>query len=243
MTISPTDTPSATPDALSLTGLTRSFGAVRAVAGLDLSVRPGEVVAFLGPNGAGKTTTIDMILGLGRPDAGSVRVFGMTPRQAVDRGLVAAVLQTGGLLPDLSVLETVQLTASLFPAAIPATAALQRAGIAELSSRTVSRCSGGEQQRLRFAMALVSEPALLILDEPTTGLDVEGRRRFWSAIHADAERGRTVLFATHYLEEADEYADRIVLMARGRVVADGTVAQIRAAVGGRTCLLYTSRCV
>ncbi|MCA0436184.1 MAG: ABC transporter ATP-binding protein [Actinobacteria bacterium] len=234
MTISPTDTPSATPDALSLTGLTRSFGAVRAVAGLDLSVRPGEVVAFLGPNGAGKTTTIDMILGLGRPDAGSVRVFGMTPRQAVDRGLVAAVLQTGGLLPDLSVLETVQLTASLFPAAIPATAALQRAGIAELSSRTVSRCSGGEQQRLRFAMALVSEPALLILDEPTTGLDVEGRRRFWSAIHADAERGRTVLFATHYLEEADEYADRIVLMARGRVVADGTVAQIRAAVGGRT---------
>ena len=99
------------------------------------------MVAFLGPNGAGKTTTIDMILGLGRPDAGSVRVFGMTPRQAVDRGLVAAVLQTGGLLPDLSVLETVQLTASLFPAAIPATAALQRAGIAELSSRTVSRCS------------------------------------------------------------------------------------------------------
>ena len=220
--------------AIALRGLTRHFGDVRAVDGLDLVVGAGEVVAFLGPNGAGKTTTIDAILGLGRPDAGTVEVFGMTPRQAVDRGLVAAVMQTGGLLPDLTVRDTVELTASLFTHTIAAADALERAGIADLARRPVAKCSGGEQQRLRFAMALVSDPALLILDEPTTGMDVEGRRRFWSAIHADAQRGRTVLFATHYLEEADEYADRIVLMARGRVVADGTVAQIRSTVGGRT---------
>ncbi|QQS02344.1 MAG: ABC transporter ATP-binding protein [Austwickia sp.] len=235
----PTGAPGETPashgvPAIALSGLVRDFGAVRAVDGIDLTVRPGEVIAFLGPNGAGKTTTIDAILGLGAPDAGTVEVFGMAPRRAAQRGLVAAVMQTGGLLPDLTVLDTVELTASLFSQSIAAADALDRAGIADLARRRVAKCSGGEQQRLRFAMALVSDPALLILDEPTTGMDVEGRRRFWSSIHADAERGRTVLFATHYLEEADEYADRIVLMARGRIVADGTVAQIRATVGGRT---------
>ena len=221
-------------DAVRLTDLHKSFGDVTAVDGVDLTIRPGEVVALLGPNGAGKTTTIDMILGLSRPTNGDARVFGMSPRQAVDRGLVAAVMQTAGLLPDITVRETVQLTASLFSHRIDAEEAMRRAGVTDFASRIVKKCSGGQQQRLRFAMALVSDPALLILDEPTTGMDVEGRRSFWEAIHADAERGRTIVFATHYLEEADAFADRIVLMRHGRIIADGTAAEIRASVSGRS---------
>ena len=221
-------------DAVRLTDLHKSFGDVTAVDGIDLTIRPGEVVALLGPNGAGKTTTIDMILGLSRPTSGDARVFGMTPRQAVDRGLVAAVMQTAGLLPDITVRETVELTASLFSHRTDAEEAMRRAGVTDFASRIVKKCSGGQQQRLRFAMALVSDPALLILDEPTTGMDVEGRRSFWEAIHADAERGRTIVFATHYLEEADAFADRIILMRHGRIIADGTAAEIRASVSGRS---------
>ena len=221
-------------DAVRLTDLHKSFGEVTAVDGVDLTIRPGEVVALLGPNGAGKTTTIDMILGLSRPTNGDARVFGMSPRQAVDRGLVAAVMQTAGLLPDITVRETVQLTASLFSHRIDAEEAMHRAGVTDFASRIVKKCSGGQQQRLRFAMALVSDPALLILDEPTTGMDVGGRRSFWEAIHADAEQGRTIVFATHYLEEADAFADRIVLMRHGRIIADGTAAEIRASVSGRS---------
>ena len=221
-------------DAVRLTNLHKSFGEVTAVDGVDLTIRPGEVVALLGPNGAGKTTTIDMILGLSRPTSGDARVFGMSPRQAVDRGLVAAVMQTAGLLPDITVRETVQLTASLFSRRTDAEEAMRRAGVTDFASRIVKKCSGGQQQRLRFAMALVSDPALLILDEPTTGMDVEGRRSFWEAIHADAEHGRTIVFATHYLEEADAFADRIILMRHGRIIADGTAAEIRASVSGRS---------
>ncbi|KQQ03755.1 MULTISPECIES: ABC transporter ATP-binding protein [unclassified Rathayibacter] len=219
--------------AIDASAITKSFGSVTAVAGVDLTVAPGEIVAFLGPNGAGKTTTIDMILGLSSPDSGAVRVFGHEPRTAIAHGLVSAVLQTGGLLKDLTVRETLQLTASLFADARPVDEVLERAGITGLAARRVGVCSGGEQQRLRFAMALLPDPGLLILDEPTTGMDVEGRRAFWSAIRADAARGRTVLFATHYLDEADEYADRIVLMSRGRIVADGATSQIKNLVSGR----------
>lgn len=213
--------------------LRKGFGSVRAVDGVTLKVRASEIVAFLGPNGAGKTTTIDMLLGLSHPDSGDVHVFGESPRAAISHGLVSAVLQTGGLLKDITVKETLELTASLFADTRPITEVMQRAGIAEIAARRVGLCSGGQQQRLRFAMALLSDPGLLILDEPTTGMDVEGRRSFWSAIRADAARGRTVLFATHYLEEADEYADRIVLMSRGRIVADGTTAEIKNLVSGR----------
>ena len=219
--------------AVDAAGLQKSFGAVRAVENVDLRVRPGEIVAFLGPNGAGKTTTIDMLLGLSDPDGGAVRVFGESPRGAISHGLVSAVLQTGGLLKDITVRETLALTASLFADTRPLEEVMQRAGISELGDRRVGLCSGGQQQRLRFAMALLSDPGLLILDEPTTGMDVEGRRAFWSAIRADAARGRTVLFATHYLDEADEYADRIVLMSRGRIVADGSTAEIKNLVSGR----------
>ncbi|GAA2738858.1 ABC transporter ATP-binding protein [Pedococcus aerophilus] len=220
--------------AIELTGLTKSFGSVHAVRGLDLTIAPGEVVAFLGPNGAGKTTTIDMVLGLSRPDAGSVKVHGLDPSTAVRRGLVSAVMQSGGLLKDLTARETLELTASLFAGTRPVDEVLDRAGISDLADRRVGKCSGGQQQRLRFAMALLPDPELLILDEPTTGMDVTGRRDFWSAIHEDAARGRTVVFATHYLEEADAYADRIVLVSHGEVVADGTASEVKSLVSGRT---------
>lgn len=220
--------------AIAATHLRKSFGKVLAVNDVSLQVRPGEVVAVLGPNGAGKTSTIDMLLGLSAPDFGSVKLFGMTPRQAIGRGLVAAVMQTGGLLKDVTVRDTLVLTASLFANAMDVDQALERAGITDIAKRKIEKCSGGQQQRLKFAMALLSDPGLLMLDEPTTGMDVGGRRSFWEAIHADAGRGRTVLFATHYLEEADQYADRIVLMRAGEIVADGTGAEIKAMASGRT---------
>jgi ABC-2 type transport system ATP-binding protein len=222
------------PPAVSLRGLSKNFGHVQAVRDVDLTIDHGEVVAFLGPNGAGKTSTIDMILGLSTPGGGEVSVLGMTPQQAIRRGLVSAVMQTGGLLRDLTVGETARYTASLFAQSTDVTAALKRAGIYEIADRRVGKCSGGEQQRLRFAMALLSDPELLILDEPTTGMDVEGRRDFWNAIRHDADQGRTVLFATHYLEEADAYADRIVLIRKGEIVADGTSAQVKSLASGRT---------
>jgi ABC-2 type transport system ATP-binding protein len=227
------DTSTAVP-AVSLTGVTKKFGEVEAVRGIDLELQQGEIVAFLGPNGAGKTTTIDMILGLSHPTSGTVEVLGLRPRAAIARGLVSAVMQTGGLLKDLTVRETIQYTASLFAQTQPVPDVLARAGITGIADRKVQKCSGGEQQRLRFAMALLSDPALLLLDEPTTGMDVEGRRAFWSSIREDAGLGRTVLFATHYLEEADQYADRIVLVSHGRIVADGSGAEIKALASGRT---------
>src|SRR3954449_8753955 len=234
----PTQGRSATaPDAVRLSGLVKRFGTVTAVDGIDLVVRPGEIVAFLGPNGAGKTTTIDMMLGFSRPTRGRVDILGGTPADAVSHGRIAAVLQTGGLLKDLTVAETVRLTASLFPTARPVAPwiekVLERAGIADIADRRVGSCSGGQQQRLRFALALLPDPDLLVLDEPTTGMDVEGRRDFWAAIRADAGRGRTVMFATHYLVDADEYADRIVLVRRGRIVADGTPAYVKSLASGR----------
>lgn len=221
------------PSAVRLAGVHKHFGAVHAVRGIDLEVPSGQIVAFLGPNGAGKTSTIDMILGLSRPSRGDVSVYGMAPQQAIARGLVSAVMQTGGLLKDLTVTETARYMGSLFTHSRPVPEVLERAGIAAIGDRKVGKCSGGEQQRLRFAIALLSDPELLILDEPTTGMDVEGRRGFWSAIRQDAAQGRTVLFATHYLEEADAYAGRIVLVRHGEVVADGTAAQIKALASGR----------
>jgi ABC-2 type transport system ATP-binding protein len=221
--------------AVDLDSVVKRFGPVTAVDGISLQIRPGEVVALLGPNGAGKTSTVDMLLGLSTPTMGSVRVYGRPPHEAVALGLVSAVMQTGGLLKDYTVEETVRLTAVLFgrPMRV-ANEALERAGIADIGKRLVGKCSGGQQQRLRFAMALLPDPELLILDEPTTGMDVSGRHDFWTAIRQDARGGRTVIFATHYLEEADAYADRVVFVRRGQVVADGTAAEVKALASGRT---------
>lgn len=212
--------------ALHATDVRRHFGSVRAVDGVDLSVDRGEIVALLGPNGAGKTTFLDMVLGFTGPTSGTLSVLGTSPQRAVRAGRVGAVLQTGGLLADLTVRETVSMVAACHPRHIPVDEALERAGAAGIARRRVSKCSGGEQQRLRFALALLTEPDLLLLDEPTAGMDVRARQEFWAAMHAEAERGRTVIFATHYLQEASDSADRIVLMRQGRVVVDGSVEEV-----------------
>ena len=228
--------------AVSIRGAVKEFrsggSAFRAVDGIDLTINRGEIVALLGPNGAGKTTTLDMVVGLTNPTDGDVSVFGNAPRRAVRAGRVSDVLQSGGLLRDLSVQETVSLIASTFPNALPVDEVMERAGITEIAKRRVSKCSGGEQQRLRFALALLPDPDLLILDEPTAGMDVTARRAFWSTMREDARAGRTVIFATHYLEEADAFAQRIVMMAGGRVVADGTTAEIRERATGRRITAY-----
>lgn len=223
-----------TPAAVSLNHLSKSFGDLTAVDDIDLSIRPGEVVAFLGPNGAGKTTMIDMLLGLSQPASGSVELFGMTPRQAVSRGLVSSVMQTGGLLDDLTVRETVEYTSAIFASSLDVDVVLARAGITDIAKSTVKKCSGGQKQRLRFAIALLPDPALIVLDEPTTGMDVTGRRAFWHEMREDALQGKTILFATHYLEEADEFADRVILVSDGRIVADGPAHEIRSMAAART---------
>jgi len=220
-----------------LASLAKTFqspqGPVRAVRGIDLDIAPGETVALLGPNGAGKSTTIEMLLGLTRPDAGTVSVFGLAPERAVDEGNVGAMLQTGSLIRDLSVGELVAMIASLYPEPLDVHDALELAGIASLAGRRTQKLSGGETQRARFAVAIVADPELLVLDEPTVAMDVESRRAFWSAMRAFVARDKTVLFATHYLEEADAYADRVVLMAAGTIVADGPPTEIKAMVGSR----------
>ncbi|MBD0838572.1 MULTISPECIES: ATP-binding cassette domain-containing protein [unclassified Streptomyces] len=226
------------PDAVRLSAVVKRFTDAKgerfhAVDGIDLRITRGEIVAFLGPNGAGKTTTIDMLLGLTRPDEGTVELFGREPQRAVRSGQVAAVLQSGGLLPDLSVEATVRMLGSLHPGA-DVEAVLVRAGLDGLRHRRVAECSGGEQQRLRFALALLSGPELLVLDEPTAGMDVVARREFWATVREETGRGMTVMFATHYMEEADRFADRVVMIDRGRVVADGSVSQVRSALSGRT---------
>jgi ABC-2 type transport system ATP-binding protein len=205
-----------------------------AVRGIDLAVAPGETVALLGLNGAGKTTTIDMILGLARPDSGTVSVFGASPTEAVKSGWVGGTLQDGSPPDQLKVRELVTLVASYYPHPLGVDDVLRQTGTADLAGRWASKLSGGQARRVRFAAALVGDPDLLVLDEPTAGIDVEGRIEFWQAMRAVAERGKTILFATHYLEEADANADRIVLMARGRIVADGPGTEIKAKVGSRS---------
>jgi ABC-2 type transport system ATP-binding protein len=217
-----------------LDSLTKSYGTVRAVNGIDLVIAPGETVALLGPNGAGKSTTIDMILGLAKPDSGTVRVFGQTPAAAIRAGAIGAMLQTGSLLRDLTVRELIAMMASLYPNPMAVDDVLSVTHIEDIADRRTQKLSGGQTQRVRAAIALVSNPDLLILDEPTVAMDVEVRREFWTSMREFAAEGKTVVFATHYLEEADSYADRIVLMARGRIVADGPATEIKATVGLRT---------
>lgn len=219
--------------AIALSGLRKRFGQTVAVGGVDLTVAPGEVVALLGPNGAGKSTTIDMLLGLATPDDGTAHVFDRTPHQAIATGHVGAMLQIGQLLPDITVKEIVTMIASLHRHPLTVVDALERAGVADLAGRRAGRLSGGQMQRVRFAMAIVADPDLIVLDEPTAGMDVESRLAFWQSMRAQAQGGKTVLFATHYLEEADEHADRIVVMNGGLIVADGSTTEVKSIVSGR----------
>jgi ABC-2 type transport system ATP-binding protein len=214
--------------------LTKSYDTVQAVRGIDLVIAPRETVALLGPNGAGKTTTIDMVLGLTRSDAGSVSVFGVPPATAVRSGLVGGMLQTGSLPDHLRIRELLTLVASYYPKPLGVDDVLRRTGLSDLAERWTTKLSGGQAQRVRFATALVTNADLLVLDEPTAGIDVEGRHEFWEAMRGIAAEGKTVVFATHYLEEADAFADRIVLIARGSIVADGPATEIKAKAGSRT---------
>jgi ABC-2 type transport system ATP-binding protein len=224
---------SQTPFAIEIQRLRRYYGSVRAVDGVDLTVRRGEVVALLGPNGAGKTTTLDTLLGLSTPDSGRVALFGVAPKAAIAAGRVGAVLQSGELLSGVTVREMLSAMRALQPRPAPLDEVVDAAGVSDILDRRVDKLSGGQAQRVRFGLALVGKPDLLVLDEPTAGLDTAARRAFWTAVRGYAAAGRTVLFSTHYLEEADEVADRIVLIANGTVVADGPTTEIRAVAAAR----------
>lgn len=223
--------------AIELVGITKRFGAQTALDALDLTVPRGQILALLGPNGAGKSTATEVILGLISPDAGSVRIHGMQPAEAAQRGIVGAMLQSGALLADVPVRTMLSMVAGVCAHPLPLAEVIERAEIAPLLKKSTSKLSGGEAQRVRFAMALLPDPDVILLDEPTVAMDVETRRRFWQRMRAVAREGRTILFATHYLEEADQEADRIVVMDRGRIVVDGTSAEIKQRMGTRTVTL------
>ncbi|UYQ77141.1 ABC transporter ATP-binding protein [Glutamicibacter sp. JL.03c] len=225
-------------EAISLSAVRKTFvsqhGRVEAVKGISLQIAQGHIVALLGPNGAGKTTTVDMILGLTEPTDGTVHVMGRPPRQAITAGQVSAVLQTGGLLRDLTVQETVKVIGKMHARADRVQEVMERAGLAKIAQRKVGKCSGGEQQRIKFALALLPDPDVLILDEPTAGMDVMARREFWQTMRSEATDGRTIIFATHYLEEAQAFAERTVLMSQGNIVADGATEELRQLISGRS---------
>jgi ABC-2 type transport system ATP-binding protein len=211
-----------------------AYGAVPAVQDVSLAVGHGEVVAMLGRNGAGKSTTLLMLLGLLPPRTGTARLFGASPGEAVAAGRVGAMPQVGGLLHRASVRDLLTFLHGVYPNPMPVAAALDLADLTDVAGRTVERLSGGQAQRVRFAMAIIGQPDLLVMDEPTAALDVAARRAFWLAIRAYADRGRTILFSTHYLDEADDNADRIVVLGGGRVLADGTAAEVKGQVATRT---------
>jgi ABC-2 type transport system ATP-binding protein len=220
--------------AIRLSGLTKKFGTLTAVNDVDLTIQPGEVVALLGPNGAGKSTTIDLLLGLARPTAGTAELFGEDPRSAIVTGRVGAMLQGGALLPTTTVRESVALIHALHKHPLSIDEAMERAGVTDLAKQKIASLSGGQMQRARFAVAVVSNPDLLILDEPTAAMDVSARHSFWESMREFTDMGKTVVFATHYLDEADTFADRIVIMSDGRIIADGTPSEVKSVVSGRT---------
>jgi len=224
---------SGTGPVVSFDNVSKHYGSLRAVDRLSLDLRAGETVALLGPNGAGKSTSLDMLLALRKPTSGRIRMFGSDPYHAVQSGRVGAMLQSGGLMPEVTVRELVTLVTGLQPHPVPVPTTLRRAGIVAIADQRVDRLSGGQTQRVRFALAIVGECDLIVLDEPTTAMDVETRRLFWASMKEEVAAGKTLLFATHYLEEADQAADRILVINRGRLLADGTPAEIKARAGAK----------
>src|ERR1700684_3442037 len=218
---------------VSFDNVSKHYGSLKAVDGLNLELRGGETVALLGPNGAGKSTSLDMLLALRKPTSGKIRMFGSDPYHAIKSGKVGAMLQSGGLMPEVTVRELVTLVAGLHPRPVPVATTLRRAGIESIADQRVDRLSGGQTQRVRFALAIAGESDLIVLDEPTAAMDVETRQRFWTTMKEEVAEGRTLLFATHYLEEADQAADRILVINRGRLLADGTPAEIKARAGAK----------
>ena len=213
--------------------VSKQYGKLKAVDGLNLDLRPGQTVALLGPNGAGKSTSLDMLLALRKPTGGRIAMFGSDPYHAVKSGRVGAMLQSGGLMPEVTVRELVTLVTGFHPKPEPVDLTMKRAGIAEFANQRVDKLSGGQTQRVRFALAICGKSELIVLDEPTVAMDVETRRLFWDSMKEEVAQGRTLLFATHYLEEADQAADRILVINRGRLLADGTPAEIKARAGAK----------
>jgi ABC-2 type transport system ATP-binding protein len=216
-----------------LHGVSRRFGTVLALDQVSLEVRRGEVLALLGPNGAGKTTAISLLLGLQQPDAGSADLFGVPPRANGARNRIGAMLQTGGVPDTLTVAELVGLFRSYYPRPRSVADTVNLAGVADLLRRRYGTLSGGQQRRAQFALAICGNPEILFLDEPTTGLDVEARATLWKTVRQLVAEGSAVVLTTHYLEEAEALADRVDVLARGRIVASGSVQQIRARVAQR----------
>jgi len=213
-----------------LRGAVKSYGALHALDGIDLELRSGELLALLGPNGAGKTTAISLLLGLVRADAGEVSLFGMDPQRIEARRGIGVMLQDAQLPPTLRVGELIRLAASYYPSPRSVVESAELAGVADLLRRPYGKLSGGQQRRVQFALALCGNPRLLFLDEPTVGMDIEARRKLWAAIRALVANGVSIVLTTHYLEEAEALADRVCVLARGKVVSEGSVDALRARI-------------
>jgi len=225
--------------AAELVNTSKRYGEVQAVRDVSFVIEPGEVVAMLGPNGAGKTTSISLMLGTRKPTSGTVRLFGMDPKDLKARSRIGVMLQESGVPGMLRVAEIVELFRSYYPAPLATAEAIRMAGLEEKAKSLVKDLSGGQRQRLYFALAVCGDPDALFLDEPTVGMDVEGRRRFLEEIGALATKGRTVVLTTHYLEEADQLARRVIVIDHGRVIADSTPAAIKARVAGKRVTFST----
>ena len=222
------------PPAIRACGLVRRYGALTALAGLDLDIHAGRVTTLLGPNGAGKSTLVNLVLGRLRADAGTLQVAGHAPGSLAARRLTGAMLQTAALAPQLTVHEHVALHTHYYPGARAPAETLALAGLQPLATRRYEALSGGQQRRVQFALALCGRPRVLVLDEPSAGLDAESRRSLWQTVRALADEGSAVLLTTHLLEEAEALSDRVLLLAGGRPVADGTPGEIRARVAARS---------
>lgn len=223
-----------------LEGVNKNYGDVRALRGVNFQVRAGEVVALLGPNGAGKTTAVKLLLGLLQPNAGKVRVFGGDPTNPENRIRAGAMLQVAKVPETLRVREHIDLFSSYYVSPLPVQEVLAAAGLEKLSDRKFGDLSGGQRQRVLFALAICGDPDLIFLDEPTVGLDVEARRMLWDEIRRMVTRGKTVLLTTHYLQEADALADRVAVINKGEIIAEGSPAEIKAKTAGKRIRCITS---